>query len=135
MDSYPVYIPDDAAPHRISISVNHIDAKSAIVSDPNPSGDMIVIYYEGNRYGASEIVTLADRARRATERLVAKAATVAMCAVPRAALLQVGVLNPWRGIDLIEDPATVAALARWLELLDDGVDSAELYTRLRISRR
>jgi hypothetical protein len=134
MDSYPVYIPDPAAPDRIRLSVKHIDARSAIVSNPDPAGDLILIYYEGGRYRAANTVTFADRARRAAERLAANAPTVAMCAAPRAALLQVGVLQSMRGIDLVEEPATVAALARWLELFDgERVDSSALYTQLRPS--
>jgi hypothetical protein len=76
--------------------------------------------------------TFADRARRVAERLAVDAPTVAMCVAPRAALLQVCVLQPMHGIELVEEPATVAALARWLELFDAGrVDRSALYTQLQ----
>lgn len=134
MDSYPVYIPDPAAPDRIRLSVKHIDTKSAIVSNPDPAGDLILVYYDGGRYRPANIVTFADRAMRAAERLADNAPTVARCAAPRASLLQVGILQSTRGIDLVQDPATIAALARWLELLDgDRVDSGALYTQLQLS--
>jgi hypothetical protein len=134
MNSFPVYIPHAAAPKRLRDTVALIDPKSAIVSVPDLSGDELLVYFEGNRYRAANMITFADRARHAAERLATNYPTIARALVPRRALTRVGSFTPDHGVD-VPDARALVALARWLELLDgERFDSDALHEQLRLSQ-
>lgn len=135
MTQYPLYIPNPDAPERERMSVAAILPKSAIVGEPDlgASEARTLIYYEGNRYGATNMVTLADRAAIAAGRLSERYPTVAMASVPTAALTRVGVFTPDHGID-VPDARGLIALARWLDLFDgEQVDTDAMHRELRVS--
>jgi hypothetical protein len=136
MDRFPVYIPNLAAPQRVRLAVASIDPKSAIVGSPDASdaNDRILIYYEGNRYGAENIVTFADRAMLAAGRLAEKYPTVARCAAPQQALTLVGWFSAGHGVD-VTDANGLIELAKWLGMFDgERLDSDALHAELRLSR-
>lgn len=62
---------------------------SAIVAFKSDS-DHLVIYYEGNLYGASNLRRFEDRALMAYGRLTQRAPTIAMAAVPMSEFVPVG---------------------------------------------
>jgi hypothetical protein len=136
MTRYPVYIPDPSARARTGLSVAMILPKSAIVGEPDasPTADYTLIYYEGNRNRAVNLVTLADRAEVAAGRLAERYPTVAMTSAPTAALSRVGLFTPGHGID-VSHASDLRALARWLELGDaDRLDPEAVARELRLSR-
>ena len=134
MERFPVYIPEAAAPAAVRDTVALIDPKSAIVSAPDPSGDELLVYFEGNRYRAANMITFADRALHAAGRLASNYPTIAKATVPRRALTHVGLFTPGHGVD-VPDAGALVALARWLELLDgERFDSDALHAELRLSR-
>jgi len=136
MDRFPVYTPNLAAPEHVRLALASIDPKSAIVASPHPpdANDRTVIYYEGNRYGAENIVTFADRAMLATGRVADKYPTVACCAVPYQALTLVGWFSAGHGVD-VTDANGLIELAKWLGMFDGGrLDTDALDAELRLSR-
>jgi hypothetical protein len=135
MTQYPMYVPDPTARAAVKASVAKIDPKSAIVGVPiqGPIAALALIYFEGNRYNAANVVTLADRALIAAGRLAERYPTVASATVPSTALLRVGTFTPGHGID-VPDAASLIAVARWLELIENGnFDAAALHRELRLS--
>lgn len=134
MNSFPVYVPNAAAPERLRDAIALIDPKSAIVSAPDPSGDELLVYFEGNRYGAANMLTFADRAMHAADRLAVNYPTIAKALVPRTTLTRVGSFTPGHGVDVLDARALVA-LARWLELFDgERFDSNALHQQLRLTQ-
>lgn len=136
MNPFPVYTPNRDAPAVVRLAVASIDPRSAIVGSPDApdTAERTLIYYEGNRYGAGNIVTFADRAMIAAGRLAERYPTVARAAVPRQALLLVGSFTAGHGVD-VPDASSLIALAKWLELFDgDRVDTAAFHRELRLSR-
>ena len=136
MDRFPVYTPTRAAPERVRLALASIDAKSAIVGRAHSpdSTDRTVIYHEGNRYGAENIVTFADRAMLAAGRVAEKYPTVARCAVPQQALTLVGWFSAGDGVD-VTDANGLLELAKWLGLFDgERLDSDAVHAELRLSR-
>lgn len=110
-----VYVPNDDAPEVVGLAVEHIDKGSGIVGRPAPD-TRILIYYEGNRYGASNIVTFADRCYHAASRLEQDYPTVAQAYVPAEAITQAGwFYMPERRVD-IRDVHDMIAIAHWLDL-------------------
>jgi hypothetical protein len=100
--------------------------RSAIVGtgqDPEPGllPKMIVVYYEGNLYGAVNMVTFADRAMHAYYRLRDHYPTVAMMAVPRSQVVQAATLYPEHGRVEVKNAEQQVRLTRWLGLaIEDG---------------
>jgi hypothetical protein len=135
MDRFPVYTPNLAAPEHVRRALASIDPKSAIVGRAHSpdSTDMTVIY-EGNRYGAENIVTFADRAMLAAGRVAEKYPTVASCAVPQQAMTLVGWFSAGHGVD-VTDANGLLELAKWLGLFDgERFDSDAVHAELRLSR-
>lgn len=96
-----------------------IDPGSGIVG--THKAGRVEIDYEGNRYGASNLVTYADRVKYAHGRHVAHYPTVARSYVRRDELIYVGSFDPDTGTVTV---ANVDALSDWL----DGVESSDLQT-------
>ena len=139
MQQFPVYVPNPAAPAVDAAVIAHVDAKSAIVGECLPASgatgldDDLRIYYEGNRYRFAGMITFADRAQRACERLRERAPTIATSLAPKRALTHVGCFTFGHGVD-VEGATELIALARWLGLFDnDQLQSARLHAELRLS--
>ncbi|MGE5527506.1 MAG: hypothetical protein ACM3Q9_02450 [Methanosarcina sp.] len=116
-----LYVPAGRHP-----SIATIDSGSAIVGRPEADRDTVEVYFEGNRYRASNIRTLADRAHHACGRMLENYPTTAKETVPRDALIPVGVFDPeHRRIDLT-GPESERAVADWIGA--EGLDPAELIT-------
>lgn len=82
--------------------VTTIDRGSGIVNDPNvwaTNGGRIVVDYEGNRFGASNIVTFADRVMIAAGRHTERYPTIARSALVPESLIRVGTYDGIR-VDL-----------------------------------
>jgi len=102
-----------------------IAAGSAIVGtgrdqDPGVLPGSIIVYYEGNLYGAANMVTFADRAMHAYWRMRDRYPTAAMMAVPVSQLQLVAHLLPEHGRVEVISGATLYRLARWLDLEEDA---------------
>ena len=67
-----------------------IDRGSGIVGSPDASPDHVRIDFEGNRYGAANIITFADKVAHAAGRHETHYPTVARAFVPREHLIAVG---------------------------------------------
>jgi hypothetical protein len=119
-----------------------IDARSGIVGtpirewfkndgeDPEDAEDgILVIDYEGNRFGAANIRTYADRVMQAAGRHAVHYPTVARQTVPgwQDELLRVGVYVPNEKQVNVADDESMAHLATWLGV----VIGSELYDNLR----
>lgn len=118
--------------------VTSIDARSAVVGTPAKDyfpdllgfggADEIVVDFEGNRYGATNMVTYADRASHAAGRHQVHYPTVARLVVKAAQLIRVGSFD-FRNERVHVDDRD--ALTAWLGDFDD----AELYgTSVRATR-
>lgn len=107
MTSAHVYVPKGAAADRLGI-----DPGSGIVGLPfTPS--LIEVYYEGNRLGAVNIVTFADRCHHAFDRMRTRYPTVARATVSVEDLTQVGTFFDGHGVD-VTDAEGLVRLAEWL---------------------
>lgn len=124
-DTVDVYLPNPES-DLARASLASILPKSAIVGTParewfeqtHPSNtDLdIIIDFEGNKFGASNVVTYADRAMVAFGRHREHYPTVARLAVPPSHLIVVGTF--YAGPDRIEpnDAESLVALMRWLDV-------------------
>jgi hypothetical protein len=134
MDHFPLYIPDSSASPELRRKVVMIDPRSAIVGEPSPCGEELLVYFEGNRYRAANIRTFADRAMIAAGRLSERYPTIAQASVPAGALVQVGLFTPAQGVE-VPDDRSLLAIALWLGLLDGTrPDRAALARELRLTR-
>ena len=95
-----------------------IDRKSGIVGRPTQSG-RIELYFEGNRYGASNIKTFADRVYHAADRMQMRYPTIARSVVSEGEVIKVGWFNG-QTVAVTNE----SALASWLGV--DQIDPAEL---------
>lgn len=84
-----------------------IDAGSGVVC-ADFLGERVLVYFEGNRYGASNLQTFEERVRCAAGRLVQHYPTVARGQFARADFTPVGLLSEAFGLT-ITDAAAVAA--------------------------
>jgi hypothetical protein len=93
-----VPIPGSRAEHRI-------DRGSALVSDPDAVAEdgRVLVYYEGNRYGAINLRRYVERAVCAAGRMRERYPTVAMGALPEEELMRVGVLDYTKRVVRIDD--------------------------------
>lgn len=114
-----VFLPIDQTIH------DHIDRASGIVG--TPEGDRVVIDFEGNRFGASNIVTFADRVMIAAGRHESRYPTIARLSVEPASVVRVGTYDGSRKIAVDFDK--LDALAAWI-----GCDVASLPTQLSVTR-
>lgn len=127
-----VYVPNPDASERAGLSVRSIDPKSAIVGVP--LGDRSIhIYYEGNRHGASNMDTFADRAYFAASRLSQRYPTVAQTIVRPRAIERVGWYYRDQQRIEVEGGLALTLLAKWLGVFDEGhntIDSDALAREL-----
>ena len=114
---FPVFVPSED-----SSSAKMIDPGSGIVGVPYDEG-RILVYFEGNRHGAVNVVTFADRVLHAASRLAHDTPTGALAAVPAEDVQQVGTYDPKTGTVRLDDEK---ALARWLG--GETVEPKELLT-------
>lgn len=130
-DEAIVYVPVERWAHRI-------DPRSGIVGRPEDrnglaGGEAVHIYYEGNRFGASNIVTFADRCDHAHGRMVENYPTVAQRMVPLDLLTRVGTFLPRLGVQLDGEAACLIALAKWLDVdLEDTRQRVRLQAELQL---
>lgn len=126
-----VYVPNPDAPPDAARQVESIAPGSGIVGrivqEQDPDESPVLIYYEGNIYGAGNMVTFADRVYFAAGRMTTNAPTVALRLVRPDALAQVGWFYPQhQRVELVSDPPersgglAVVRLARWLGLYDEA---------------
>jgi hypothetical protein len=144
MIEIPVYVPSrrhQASGRDVRISEQlaaTVAPRSAIVgkdlSGDDVPADMVVVYYEGNIHHAAEIVTFADRAMRAYERMREHYPTVAMMAVPRSQLTRTATLCPEYGRVEVAGSREMLGLCRWLGLelsAEHALATDRLATELR----
>jgi hypothetical protein len=106
---------------------------SAIVGKPAEDG-YVLVYYEGNLYGAVNMVTFADRALHAYERMAHRYPTVACALVRQDDLRRVASFYPEYGRVEVEDATQLVDVARWLGLdVTDKADRDRLHSELRRS--
>ncbi len=127
--------PRPTAPHRRTRSADiasdalggTVDAHSAIVGVPNTRNpdEAVLVYYESNRIGATNIITFADRARRAYERLVDHAPTIARAYVPRDELRAIGTYHHREGRVAVNRGDHLAALCIWLDIAPGAPDAGD----------
>lgn len=102
-----------------------IDLGSGIAGQ-QPGAERTTIYFEGNRYGASNIVTFADRCLHAADRMIARYPTIAQKSVPSEDLQHIGYLDMTFGEVHLDDAEAERALAAWLG--GDRLDMTQLQT-------
>lgn len=100
-----------------------IAAGSGIVGSPVSPGGRVMVDFEGNLYGAANIVTFADRVRHAADRHATGYPTVARRFVPAESLTAIGSYHAGR-VELHDDGEQ--QLMSWLA--DDADISAQLRT-------
>jgi hypothetical protein len=110
-----VYVP---APGRLAF----IDQGSGIVGT-TVAASQVLIDYDSNRIGASNLVTYADRVANAHSRQAHRAPTSARAQLGEAELRRIGWFDPELGVVTVED---LSALAAWLGT--EAVASEELRT-------
>lgn len=131
MTAVPVYVP---AP-GVTGTVSTILPGSGIVGIrvESSAAAQVLIDFEGNRYGAVNIVTFADRCLHAHDRQTTSYPTIARAIVTSEALVHVGWLGdkPRDGSprQVIVKPAGRKPLADWL-----GLEVDDLGPQLRCSR-
>jgi hypothetical protein len=101
-----------------------IAAGSAILAVPEPGSERVAIHFEGAVFGRVGMRTLADRAARACERLLARYPTSARRLVPREALILVGTFEPDSGRIVLAGARSERSVAGWIGA--DALDPAEL---------
>lgn len=89
-----------------------------------PEGGHVLIDFEGNRNGASNIVTFADRVHHAAGRAATRYPTVARRLVPREAVSEVGGYDEDEGVVVLDGPDAAETLAAWLGVA--ALDEAQL---------
>jgi hypothetical protein len=114
-----VYLPAGGHP-----ATRGIARGSAIVGVPEPGSEEVRIYFEGALYEQSNVVTLADRAVHACERLRDRYPTLAKRMVPRSALVVVGTFDEVGGRIILTGEQSASAVATWLGV--PTLDPAEL---------
>lgn len=97
-----------------------IDHGSGIVGTPLDSGALL-IDYEGNRYGASNVVTYADRVHLAAGRHLERYPTIARQSAAARDLVRIGSFDTTTGyVDLtdggVDEAQALVLLAGWLGL-------------------
>lgn len=136
MHEVKVYIPAPGV-------TTSIDAESGIVGREHPHGRtrlglVLEVYYEGNRFGAANIVTFADRVYHAADRMATNYPTIARGVFPADELEQVGTFDGDR-VQLLPDGGKLTRLARWVGAGVQGEagfvpDISRLDTELRRTR-
>lgn len=128
---YPVnvYVPRAEPDGYDTLDLRHIAQGSGIVG--LPMDDSVLIYFEGNLYNASNIVTYADRCFHAADRLTWKGRgypTIAQAVVLPEHLDYIGIFNGRQVIlDTVHSASARETLRKWLD------DPADLDRELRVS--
>lgn len=104
-----VYVP--VHPDRLSLILKG----SAIVSDGQLRDGQLLVYFEGNLYGAVNLQRFEDKMLQAAGRLVQKYPTVARCLMPVDQLMEVGTYD-YPNQRFQAKPDTLSALNQWLEM-------------------
>ena len=84
---------------------------SALVGAPADArfGDgNVLVYYEGNIYGACNLETFADKAKCAAGRLITRYPTVAQVVLPREELIEVGFMEDGYSVTLVREDLIAA---------------------------
>jgi hypothetical protein len=125
-------------PQPDTILARMIDPRSGIVGRPDGHG-RINLYYEGNRFGAENVRTYADRCAIAAGRLQENYPTIARSLVDLTNVRRIGTWTPF-GVQL-DGASGMNALTRWLGLgredaaglwlADHDALAAELQTGVR----
>jgi hypothetical protein len=123
-----VFVPNEDHPIRAMIA-----AGSGIVGGPALRGGNLEVDYEGNLYGAANIVTYADRISLAHGRMAQHYPTVARTLVEPEAMTRVGTYLPATGVvDLRHaTPQAKNLLCRWLHIPFDQLAAQLLTTNHR----
>lgn len=119
-----VYVPREGA-----LEPSGILPGSGIVGSPVPGSDRVLVYYEGAKSQQAEMPRLADRVYYAHSRLVDHAETVAVAALPHAALVPVGTWDARCGLITLLDEDAERKVAAWLGT--EVLDPDELRSRWR----
>jgi hypothetical protein len=117
-----VFVPIDGHPIRTMIV-----AGSGIVGGPDFRGEYLAVDYEGNLYGARNIVTYADRVNHAHGRMVDRYPTIARTLVEPEAMTKVGTYDPVTGVVTLFDGA-MGIVLRWCSIPRDQLASQLLTT-------
>ena len=91
-----------------------IDSGAGIVSSRPERGGRVTVDFEGNRHGAGNIVTFADRVYHAYGRQVTDYPTIARMSLQTSWLIRVATFDPKTGIVYVGSAAAAATLAGWL---------------------
>jgi len=110
-----------------------IDRGSGIVSigrlvQSGQATDRVLVDYEGNRYGAVNIVTYADRVAHAYDRQRQQYPTVARALVARESLIEIGWYEPDVGSVVVFPGGARDDLAEWLDAVGTEWMDEELST-------
>jgi len=119
----PVYVP--APGHQ-----TFIDAGSGVVATEAPGGGLLRADYEGNRYGAINMVTYADRVNHAAGRAADSYPTSARSVLPSDTLVRVGTWDDKTGRVHLDGVAARAAVRAWLGLGDTAEGNVTLDAQL-----
>jgi hypothetical protein len=127
-----VYVSDPDAPADAARTVAHIDRGSGIVGkrivEADPAESPLLVYYEGNRYGAENMRLYAERVYHAASRMQEDYPTVATSVVRRDALLHVGWWYPeHRRVEIsgaqVPEGRALYRIADWIgQPLEEGPD-------------
>jgi hypothetical protein len=105
-----------------------IDPGSAIVAfRHSASDDRLIVYYESNRLGASNLNTLQERALHAYGRMAKKYPTIAMSSMEANMFEVVGSIDP----DRFEIDKTHPAVQAWVAHEPNLLDSSPSWPRMR----
>ena len=101
----PVYCPKPSSPFARAIA-----AGSGIVGDPNRSHDgLILVYYEGNLYGAVNMQKYSERVLHAADRLATRYPTIACQYIPADQLKAIGTYDRGSKGFALSDPEALRA--------------------------
>lgn len=114
-------------PLKGSYAFDTITRKSGVVGSIRPTGD-IILDFEGNKYGATNIVTYADRVMQAAGRHVVRYPTVARMVVPIREVMAIGYWDESLGRVMIVNDSRYELLKEWLDM-PDGIPAHELLAR------
>jgi hypothetical protein len=117
------------APRPDTLARSAVDRASGIVG--SREGGSVVLDYEGNRYGAANVRTFADRVRVAYGRHTTRYPTVARIAADEGELVELGYYTPATGEVTVHGHA-LGDLLEWLGV--DVLDPAELEPSATVRR-
>jgi hypothetical protein len=87
---------------------------------------LVMVYFEGNRFGADNLQRWVDRVNCAAGRLLSRYPTVATALLPVGELEEVGVFDVDRGVATLHDERARLVVSRWTE---EGIKLEELTVR------